>query len=229
MNKNSTYSDLNNMVNFTNFSNLHESVQEDQYLYIKNIAKEYEQGYLLLNGIGQTSATMYGGSKVSKNSQEYLLAFDIACYLASKKIAIITGGGPGIMEAGVEGALAKKGKAIAITVSLENEKPPEQVTSRIDLANFSVRKFLLRQSDFLLFFPGGIGTLDELFEVLTLAHTNKLLNKKIILCSSQFFTPIVDMFISLKVDNVNLVSSEVKECFNIINSVEEMKRIIEGS
>lgn len=204
-----------------------ESIQEDQHYYINSIKEEYNNGFLLLNSIGQISATFFGGSRIEKGDKTYDFVYKLAKHLAIMNFTIVTGGGPGVMEAGLEGAKSGGSRSIGIGVDLESEMPSTFASDFLMLDHFSVRKFLLRQSDYLFFFPGGIGTLDELFEVLTLADTNKLNNKKIFLCSSGFYLPIIEMIKNLKEGDKSLISDNLLSRFAIIDSCQDFVDYLE--
>lgn len=198
-----------------------ETISEDQYLYMQNIQNEYTNGYKLINSIGQISATFYGGSKITSKSGEFKLAYELSQYLSSKKIAIITGGGPGIMNAGLMAAKKANNRAIGVGVSINQETPSEFATDFVLFDNFVVRKFFLRSSDLLFFFKGGVGTMDELFEVLTLIITKKLPEKQIFICNTEFFKPIIDLVFSACDDGVYLVDSSLKEKITYIDSLDD--------
>jgi uncharacterized protein (TIGR00730 family) len=203
-----------------------ESISEDQLLYINKLTDEFISGFKLINSVGNLSATFYGGSRVVSGGEDFKLACQISDYLAKKNFTIITGGGPGIMEAGINSAVESGSRAIGVGINIKHEPSNSLATDFLMFESFAARKFFLRSSDLLFFFKGGIGTLDELFEILTLIDTGKLISKKIFLCNTDFYKPILDSVISAKDNDVSLVSQDLVNRFNYIDSVEDLKQFI---
>jgi len=141
------------------------------------ILSEFVEGFEKMTNIGP-SVSIFGSARLKPESQYYSLAVEVAQHITKKGFAIITGGGPGVMEAANKGAQSVSGRSCGLSIDL----PMEEESNRyIDLKyNLKFRYFFVRKVMFIryaqgyVFLPGGYGTLDELFEALTLIQTNKI-------------------------------------------------------
>jgi uncharacterized protein (TIGR00730 family) len=164
-------------------------------------------GMWQLTRFPQPAVTVFGGARIQRDSPFAALARELTHKLANHGFSIITGGGPGIMEAANEGALEalnacdvhdkdcrKRLVSAGISlVRLNNEKANKYVQANIVMAHFFARKWLLvRYSVGFVVFPGGFGTLDELFEVVTLVQCNRMAKVPIILINRSFWQPIMN-------------------------------------
>lgn len=154
-------------------------------------------GVWKLSGLTCPVVSVFGGSKLSQEHSYAKNARQLAVKLMDHEISVITGGGPGIMEAANCGAFKKKerrGKSIGITVhGLSTEKENICVDDTITTHYFFARKYLLTHfATAFAIFPGGYGTMDELFEVLTLMQTNKMKPVPIVLFEKKYWQPIID-------------------------------------
>ena len=141
------------------------------------IISEFVEGFEELSQIG-SCVTMFGSARVKKGDRDYEFAREIAKLLVKAGYGVITGGGPGMMEAANRGAIEAGGKTLGLNISLPFEQfPNPYITPEL---NFEFHYFFMRKFWFmylakaLVIFPGGFGTMDELFEVLTLVQTKKL-------------------------------------------------------
>jgi len=156
---------------------------------VLRIMGEFVDGFDTLAGMGQ-AVTIFGSARIAAGDPEYEAAVETARLLAEAGLAIITGGGPGIMEAGNKGARLGGG----ISVGLNIELPFEQGTNPFVETAINFRYFFVRKTMFVKYaqafviFPGGFGTLDELFESLTLIQTGKIYNFPVILYGSAFWS-----------------------------------------
>lgn len=139
--------------------------------------------------------TIFGSARFSSQNLHYQKAYKISKLLAQNDFEIATGGGGGIMEAANKGAFEVGGKSIGINIKLPFEqKENPYCTEHKMFSNLSKRRNeLIKNSQIFIVMPGGFGTLDELFEVLTLVQTG-LKNHKIILVDSDFWSPLIDFF-----------------------------------
>ncbi len=121
------------------------------------------------------AVTIFGSARTKTDDKYYKLCHEVAKKLAEKRISVITGGGPGIMEAGNKGAFDAGWHSIGLNIELPHEQKPNPFqTKELSFRYFFIRKVMfLRWSSAFIVFPGGFGTLDELFEVLTLIQTKK--------------------------------------------------------
>lgn len=149
---------------------------------IFRILAEFVDGFDLLSR-QEPMVSVFGSAQANPDTQDYLDAVELGKKLAEAGISVITGGGPGIMEAANKGAFEAGGKSLGIEIDLPLERAGNPYTnSRIKLRHFFVRKvMLIKYSQAFVIFPGGYGTLDELFEALTLTRTRKILPFPIIL------------------------------------------------
>ncbi len=139
------------------------------------IMSEFIEGFDTLAGL-TPAVTVYGSARIPRNDPLFALAEDLGRRLAEAGYAVITGGGPGIMEAANKGAFEAGGVSVGLTIALPKEQPSNQYhTVSIDFHHFFVRKVMLvKYATAFVLMPGGFGTLDELFETITLIHTRKI-------------------------------------------------------
>ncbi len=208
---------------------LHQTLSEWQFLLTEDIKKEYEAGLLALNSLPANTVTFYGGSRVKTHDKAYDLTKSIAKQFAQKGWGVVSGGGPGIMEAAIVGAHeGKKGKSVAFRINLANEAPPTQADIDLLFEHFSARKYMLRQSGVLIYAPGGIGTLDELMENLTLMSTSKYPVKPLFLLDSQFWQGYITWIEQMLYEERKVVSSDLLNCYTIVDTVEEVEAALFG-
>ena len=155
---------------------------------IFRIVSEFVDGFERLADLAP-AVTVFGSSRVKSDNPFYKKAETLGRMLAKKNIAVISGGGPGIMEAANKGAFEAGGKSIGINIELPEEQASNVYTThQINMRYFFVRKVLLvKYAEAFVIFPGGFGTLDELFEAWTLIQTLKVEPFPIILCGSEFW------------------------------------------
>src|ERR1700679_1582922 len=136
---------------------------------------ELVEGFDELSKIGP-AVSIFGTARATPNDPVYILAETIARKLAEKGFAVITGGGPGVMEAGNKGALAAGGTSVGLNIILPNEQGPNPFqTKSVDFRYFFLRKLMfVKYAVAFVILPGGFGSLDELFEATTLIQTKKI-------------------------------------------------------
>ncbi len=159
------------------------------------ITQEFKDGFQFI-GRYPRSVTFFGSARFKENDKHYGMARSLATKLSKAGYAVMTGGGPGIMEAGNRGAVEGGGASIGINIKL----PGEQVlnpytTDSMEFYYFFSRKVVLSFSaEAYVFFPGGFGTLDEFFEIITLVQTHKIPKVPVILVGKDYWKPL-DAFI----------------------------------
>jgi uncharacterized protein (TIGR00730 family) len=153
---------------------------------------QFWRGFHFLRGT-KTAVTLFGSARLAEDHPFCKQAHDIAFRLAKKDIAIVTGGGPSIMMAANRGAFEAGGESIGINIELPHEQRINPfVTSALKCRYFFVRKVLLcRYSSAFVIFPGGFGTLDEFFEIVTLIQTKKMLERPVILVGREFWNGLI--------------------------------------
>ncbi len=141
------------------------------------IISEFVDGFETMTNLGP-SVSIFGSARLPPESIYYNLAVDVARHISRKGFAIITGGGPGIMEAANKGAQESKGHSCGLAIDLPFESEPNRFIDfkyRLNFRYFFIRKVMfIRYAQGYVFLPGGVGTLDELFEALTLIQTKKI-------------------------------------------------------
>lgn len=141
------------------------------------IISEFVDGFETMTNLGP-SVSIFGSARLPPDSLYYNMATEVAQHISGKGFAIITGGGPGIMEAANKGAQEVKGPSCGLAVDLPFESEPNRFIDpkyRLSFRYFFIRKVMfIRYAQGYVFFPGGFGTLDELFEALTLIQTKKI-------------------------------------------------------
>ena len=150
--------------------------------------RELEMGFDALADLGR-AVSIFGSARTPPDHPEYAAAREVARRLGERGYAIITGGGPGAMEAANRGARDANARSIGLNIELPFEQKPNSYQTRTLIFNyFFVRKTMfVKYSTAFIIFPGGFGTLDELFESLTLIQTRKIKNFPVILFGSQFW------------------------------------------
>ena len=164
-------------------------LQEDPWRLFK-IMSEFVNGFDALASVGPC-VSIFGSTRVSEDSEHYKFAFEISSKIASKGFSIITGGGPGTMEAANRGAQSVKSHSIGIGVDLPFEAEPNKYIDPklcLRFRYFFIRKvMLMRYSQGFVFLPGGFGTMDELLEIVTLIQTKKMAPIPIIVVGSTYW------------------------------------------
>jgi uncharacterized protein (TIGR00730 family) len=155
---------------------------------VLRIQAEFVEGFGLLAELG-TAVSVFGSARTTAGSPEYELAEQIGFGLAQAGYAVITGGGPGVMEAANKGAMRAGGVSVGLGIELSMEQGiNEYVEIGIEFRYFFVRKTVfVKYSQAFVFLPGGFGTLDELFEAVTLVQTGKITRFPIVLVGSEYW------------------------------------------
>lgn len=156
-----------------------------------NVFFEMIRGFKKFHFLGPC-VTVFGSARFTENNKHYRLAFEMGQELALKGFAVMTGGGPGIMEAANRGAKIMGGRSVGCNIILPKEqKPNPYLDEWMEFKYFMVRKFMLAKYSYgFVALPGGFGTLDELFGVLTLIQTKKIKNFPVVLMGVEFWEPL---------------------------------------
>ena len=157
------------------------------------IMSEFVEGFEQLSHIGP-AVSIFGSARTGKNDKFYKITMEVAEQLARRGFAIISGGGPGIMEAANRGAKEAGGRSVGCNIQLPQEQRPNPYLDHwITFRHFYVRKVMLvKYSYAFVALPGGFGTLDETFEVATLVQTGKVREFPIVLMGRDYWQPLVD-------------------------------------
>lgn len=201
---------------------------------ILNIQSEFVRGHDFLKNYDR-AVTIFGSARMGFDAEVYREAEELAAYLAQDGFAVFTGGGPGIMEAANKGAKSVGGRSVGININLPGndrmtERRNEYVTESESFDFFFSRKVILSfASQFYIAFPGGFGTLDELFEMLTLVQTGKTTPIPIILINKEFWSPLIDWITHTVLEKNNAISKSDLDLIHLFDSAEEARAFIHKS
>ncbi len=194
---------------------------------IMRIQSEYVQSFDAMSEVAH-AICIFGSARTQENESDYLKAISVANTLARKGYAIITGGGPGIMEAANKGAIEAGGVSIGCNIELPQEQYINQyVNMPVNFRYFFCRKTtFIKYSQAFILFPGGFGTLDELFESLTLIQTRKIKNFPVVLMNSSYWSGLID-WIKEHLLSSHKISKEDFDLFKVCDCPEEAATYIE--
>ncbi len=196
---------------------------------IFRVMSEFVDGFETLSKLGP-AVTIFGSARAKPDSEHYQKAVEIAKRLGKEGYGIISGGGPGIMEAANKGAQEAGADSIGLNIDLPFEQhanPYIDHDKLIDFRYFFVRKVMfVKYAQAFVVMPGGFGTLDELFEALTLIQTKKIHRFPVILFDSKFWEGLVNWIKSVLLKKYHYISPEDLDIFHITDSVDEVVEII---
>ena len=193
------------------------------------IMSEIVDGYETLTRIGPCVA-VFGSARTKPGDNCYQSAEEVAYLLTKKGFGIITGGGPGVMEAANKGAHFAGGKSVGLNINLPFEQKTNPFIDNDKLINFDyffTRKLMfMRYSQGYIVLPGGFGTMDELFEAITLIQTHKLVNFPIVMINKEYWGGLVT-WIKDTMLKEKMISEEDQDLFHLVDTVEEAVGVIE--
>jgi uncharacterized protein (TIGR00730 family) len=162
-------------------------VETDLDRHVAMIAQEFRDGFEAVDAIGRPGVTVYGSARIAKGDPSYERAREIGRRLAEADFAVITGGGPGIMEAANRGCREAGGLSIGFNIELPHEQHANRYLDReLTFRHFYARKtMLVKAAEGFVLCEGGFGTLDELFESLVLIQTGKILHFPVVLVGTE--------------------------------------------
>jgi uncharacterized protein (TIGR00730 family) len=204
-----------------------ESLSEDQYKFLQLIEKEYIAAYKVLNFMPPLSLTVYGGAKLSEDDVTYKDTVKICHEMSVHGWSIVSGGGPGAMKAALIGGNLGKTPTTAFKIDLSRESTNKVADNEYLFSIFSPRKHALRQSDAYMFVPGGWGTFDELFELLTLQKVDKIPLKPVILYGKSFWMGLIDWLKDTALKKSLIKESELA-AFLIFDTPDEVTDYLNG-
>ena len=194
----------------------------------KTTDKEFDKGYNLIKKYPR-SVSILGSARFDKNNKYYTHAYSLAYRIVKElKYAIVTGGGPGIMEAANKGAYEAGGASLGFMIKLpEQPHINKYVTEFVEFKYFFTRKTLIFfNAESYIYYPGGFGTLDELFEIITLIQTKKIDKTPVILVGREFWAPIFELMEQkLLKENDTIDKKDLSIC-QIVDSEDEIMEII---
>ncbi len=193
------------------------------------IMSEFVEGFEKLSKIGPCVA-VFGSARTREGDESYHTAEELAYMLTKKGFGIITGGGPGVMEAANKGAHIAGGISVGLNINLPHEQhynPYIDEDKRISFDYFFVRKtIMMRYAQGYVVLPGGFGTLDELFESITLIQTHKLVRFPVVLINKGYWEGLIK-WIKSQLLAEGMISENDLELFSLVDTVEEAVNVIE--
>lgn len=190
------------------------------------IMAELVEGFEALNNVGP-AVTIFGSARLKPGSEYYNKCLKVAENLAKCGFTVISGGGPGIMEAANKGAQNGRGVSVGLNIALPMEQTPNDFQDiKVEFRYFFVRKLMfVKYAVGYVIFPGGYGTMDELFEALTLIQTKKIRSFPVILVGKQYWQGLVDWMKTTVLGMGNIDASDL-DLFHVVDEPDEVCDII---
>ncbi|MEN3322124.1 TIGR00730 family Rossman fold protein [Mariniflexile soesokkakense] len=198
---------------------------------IFKIMGEFVNGYEKLSKIGPC-VSIFGSARTKPEDPYYLLAEKIAKRIVESGYGVITGGGPGIMEAGNKGAHLGGGTSVGLNIELpfeQHDNPYIDSDKSLDFDYFFVRKVMfVKYSQGFVVMPGGFGTLDELFEAITLIQTHKIEKFPIILVGTKFWEGLLDWVKTILLESFGNISAKDLDLIHLVDTEDEVVTILDS-
>jgi uncharacterized protein (TIGR00730 family) len=191
------------------------------------IMSEFVEGFEALRNI-RPAVTIFGSARTLSNAEDYQMARLIAYSLSKKGFSVITGGGPGVMEGANLGAHEAGGRSVGCNIELPFEqKPNPYINLPVNFHYFFIRKVMfLRYTSAVIVMPGGFGTMDELFEVLTLVQTHKIDPIPIVLVDRGFWKGGFEWIKNTILENRHYIDKDDLNLFHMVDKPEEVVQVI---
>lgn len=197
---------------------------------IFKIMGEFVNGYEKMSKIGPC-VSIFGSARTKPDHKYYKLAESIANKIVNAGYGVITGGGPGIMEAGNKGAHIGGGTSVGLNIELpfeQHDNPYIDSDKSLDFDYFFVRKVMfVKYSQGFVVMPGGFGTLDEMFEALTLIQTKKIEKFPIILVGTDFWSGLMDWIKDALLEKFNNVSAHDLDLIHLVDDEDEVIKVLD--
>lgn len=186
------------------------------------IMSEFVEGFDVIRRYG-LAVTFFGSSRATFEDEVYKHASELAGKLAKQGFAIITGGSAGVMQAANKGAFEAGGASVGLNINLpDTQAYNPYLTDRFGFDHFFVRKVMLTYaSEVYVYFPGGFGTLDEFFEIVTLVQTKKVRSVPIILFGKKFWEPLLTFIEKTLYEEHNAINAEDTKLYTVVDTVDE--------
>lgn len=201
--------------------------RSSELLRVFRIASEFIKGFRALHFVGPC-VTVFGSARFNEDHPYYKLGREAGARLAQMGFTVMTGGGPGIMEAANRGAKDVGGASIGCNIVLPHEQKPNPYVDRfVDFRYFFVRKVMLvKYSYAFVILPGGFGTLDEAFEALTLIQTKKIADFPVVLLGKSYWQPLID-YIEKTMVPARTISPDDLKLLYLTDSIDEAQQYLE--
>ena len=197
---------------------------------IFKIMSEFVEGFDRMSKIGPC-VSIFGSARTPEENLHYKLGVDLAEELSKRGYGMISGGGPGIMEAANRGAQKGVGPSVGLNIDLpfeQNHNPYIDPAHNLEFDYFFVRKVIfVKYSQAFVALPGGFGTLDELFEALTLIQTKKIARRPVVLVGKEYWSGMTDWIKKTMLDAEQNISPEDLDLFCLVDTPEEAVEYIE--
>jgi len=192
----------------------------DEFLTLFRVMADFLRGFRVLHFVGPC-VTVFGSARIKEGSPEYQLAREMGAGIARLGFTVMTGAGPGIMEAANRGAREVGGRSVGCNIKLPFEQRPNDYLDRfVTLQYFFVRKTLLiKYSYAFVVMPGGSGTVDELFEALTLIQTKKIRNFPIVIMGTEYWRELITLL--EKMARLGTIAPEDLHLVHVTDSVSD--------
>jgi len=206
--------------------NLKQDFTSEDPWRIFRILSEFVEGFEVLSNVGK-AVTIFGSSRMKPNNKYYALTEETAYRLAKEGYAIITGSGPGIMEAGNKGARRAGGHSIGLNIQIPSEQRANPyVDTLLDFRYFFIRKVMfVKYAKAFVIMPGGYGTLDEFTEAINLIQTQRISRFPVVLFGSQYWKGMLDWLHEMVLES-GCISQEDLEIFKIADTPADVVKII---
>ena len=194
---------------------------------VSKIFNEFINGFHFLKKYNKT-VTFFGSSKAKSNTRYYQEAFDLAYMLSKKGYTIVTGGGSGVMEAANKGAYKAGGKSVGINIELpEKQKTNKYVKDSIFFRYFFIRKVMLSfASQAYIFLPGGFGTLDEFFEIITLIQTKKVKKIPVILVHKDYWSSLTEWIEKVLYQERKTIDKKDMKIYHLVDNIDQVLKLL---
>ncbi len=191
------------------------------------IMAEFVEGFELMRQIGP-AVTVFGSARTPPGEHYYELCRQMSAKLVQADFAVITGGGPGIMEAANLGAMEADGKSVGLNITLPMEQEPNPYqTHELTFRYFFVRKVMfVKYAQAFVIFPGGFGTMDEFFESMTLIQTLKIAPFPVVLIGTDFWSGLIDWVQRVMLEKFENISPEDMQRFMLTDDIDEAVNLI---
>lgn len=202
-----------------------EDLRHSETWRVFRIQSELVDGFETLYNLGP-AVGVFGGARFEEGSPYYQQAMNVGAMLSQHGFSIITGGGPGIMEAANRGAKMGRGKSVGLNIELPHEQEPNpHLDISLSFRYFFVRKLMfVKYAMGFVIFPGGFGTMDELFEALTLVQTKKVISFPLVLYSSEYWKGLVEWIRGTLVER-GAISREDIDLIYVVDDSADIARI----
>ena len=205
-----------------------EEINKEIDNHINEISREFRKGFEFIKKYPK-SVTFFGSARITEKSEHYTQAYELAKRIVTDTgYAVITGGGPGIMEGANKGAYEAKGNSVGLNIILPHEqKINSNITDSMHFNYFFIRKPMMTfSSEAFIFFPGGFGTFDELFGILTLIQTGKIPQVPIILFGKDYWIQVKELIKSQMLIKHATINKEDLDLMIITDSIDTVIKII---